>query len=200
MPPPFAPGLLPPPRVPSARGYVIGTIGMVLAALAVAYAIFAILSFIDDVNDFQRFKVPGTHTVHVSKPGTVDIFADVSSSQSNVPGLDDLVLTVTNPDGHGVIVQQPRTNETYDLNGRHGQLIARFPASKSGDYELVSRSTSPARVAVGRLALGSVVARAFSGFGAGALLGIGSLILLIVTGVRRGSAKRTRAALGLGAH
>ena len=187
-----------PPRLASRRGYVLGVVLLAVAAAAMFYGVGAIFSFARDVNAFTRFDVPGSKVVHVAGSGTMDIFADVNNSATDVPELSTLRLTIAGPDGSVVAVDDPSASETYDINGRHGQLIARFKATRAGSYRITSSSQQDARVAVGRLAVGSTIARTFVGFGIGALFAVAAIALMVVTGVRRGAAKRAQAASGLG--
>jgi hypothetical protein len=179
------------PHRPSTRGYWIG--GALIAAACIGAAIWAVLTYLgylNQVDSFQRMTAPGTATVHVTQVTTRVLY---SEGPGQAPSLSQLGIHVTGPAGNAVrvipytaelIYHAPLVNPT-----RTGTAIASFDATAPGNY------TINATGAGGTIAIGNDIlwdaAPHVAGTIAVFLVGVGAgLTLIIVTTVRRSSARR----------
>ena len=188
------------PHRPSSLGYWIG--GVLIAGACIGAALWAVLAFfgyIDQVNSFQRMTVPGTAIVHVTQPATRVLYYE---STGPAPSLAQLGLHVTGPAGNAVTVTPYSGDLRYDVPPvnptRTGKAIASFEATVLGNYT-ISASTATGTGTSGTIAIGSdllwdaaphiigIIAVFLAGTGAG-------LTLIIITAVRRSSARRLAAA------
>ncbi len=186
------------PHGPSSLGYWIG--GALIAAAWIGAAVWAVLAFFgytDQVNSFQRMTVPGTATVQVSQPATRVLYYE---STGPAPSLAQLGIQVTGPAGSAVTVTAYSGDLRYDVPPvnptRTGKAIASFDATAPGNYTI---SAGTAVGTSGTIAIGSdllwdaaphivgIIALFLVGTGAG-------LTLIIITAVRRSSARRLAAA------
>jgi hypothetical protein len=188
------------PHRPSSLGYWIG--GALIAAACIGAVIWAVLAFFgytDQVNSFQRMTVPGTATVHITQPATRVLYYE---STGPAPSLAQLGLHVPGPAGNAVTVTPYSGDLRYDVPPvnptRTGKAIASFDATVPGNYT-ISASTGTGTGTSGTIAIGSdllwdaaphiigIIAVFLAGTGAG-------LTLIIITAVRRSSARRLAAA------
>jgi hypothetical protein len=180
------------PHRPSSLGYWIGG-GLIAAACigAVIWAALAFFGYTDQVNSFQRMTVPGTATVHITQPATWVLYYE---STGPAPSLAELGLHVPGPAGYAVTVTEvPRGFRT-------GKAIASFDATVPGNYTIsASTGTGTGTGTSGTIAIGSDLlwdaAPHIIGIIAVFLVGTGAgLTLIIITAVRRSSARRLAAA------
>jgi hypothetical protein len=179
------------PRQPSAKGFVIG--GM-LMALAVALFVGGLVSWFmqasDTLDGYQRVPIDGGGTVELGE-GTYRVFLERPGADE---GIAFVTFEVAGPDGAPVPVRPERFDETYSFDGTDGRSVGRIEVRDPGPHEVV---TPPgAGLAGGELAFGrkgplssSIPLLVGSVFGGGGLFVVG-LIIVIVTGVRRGRARR----------
>ena len=134
------------PHRPSSLGYWIGG-GLIAAACigAVIWAVLAFFGYTDQVNSFQRMTVPGTATVHITRPATRVLYYE---STGPAPSLAQLGLHVPGPAGNAVTVTPYSGDLRYDVPPvnptRTGKAIASFDATVPGNYT-ISASTAPHR-------------------------------------------------------
>jgi hypothetical protein len=183
------------PHKPSSLGYWIG--GALIAAACLAAVIWAVLAFVgytNQVNSFQRMTVPGTATIHVTQATTRVLYYE---SRGPAPSLGQLGIHVTGPAGGAVTVTPYSGDLRYDvppLNPtRVGKAVASFDATTAGDYTINATGIG------GTIAIGSDLlwdaAPHIIGIIAVFLIGTGAgLTLIVVTAVRRSSARRLAAA------
>jgi hypothetical protein len=149
------------------------------------------------VNGFQRMTVPGTATVHVSQPTTQVLYYE---STGAAPSLAQLGIYVTGPAGNAVSVIRYSGDLRYDVPpldpGRTGKAIASFDATAAGNYTISARTGigTGGTIAVGTDLLWDSAPH-IAGIIAVFLVGTGAgLALIIITAVRRSSARRLAAA------
>jgi hypothetical protein len=178
---------------PSRLGYWLAA---ALAALAVACAILAVLSFLSlsrQVSSFQRVPVPGQGTVTFTGPGGYLIyFEGPGLASASSTGLVRVALQ-SQADGQQVPISPLRAaSETYTMAGHSGRAVAAFTIVRPGTYELsagLPDGPAPADLAVGH-GIGGGVARAVTGITIGVLALIASITAGVITGVRRGLSRR----------
>ena len=117
-----------------------------------------------------------------------------SSDNLPVTRIPASAVSVTDPDGNSVPVGYSTDNEevTRGRNVYHAALF--FDAPVDGDYLLQFRNTNPTRVIVSRSILDALkgVWGWFLVGGAGGLVFVAGLVMLIVGATRRGRAKRAQ--------
>ena len=187
-----------PPRV-SAAGFWIG--GLLTAAAIIGAVCWVIVAYFDyqhRIDSYPRMAIPSTATVQITDTGTRVVFYE-SNRGTSAPVMTDLGLTVTSPSGATVPVTSYGGDLRYDVPGHHARIghgVAQFHADEIGPYQIRS---APAAGVTGTLAIGTdfvwdIVPQVI-GVGALFLLGGGAgVALLIVTGVRRGNARRSQPA------
>jgi hypothetical protein len=185
------------PHRPSGLGYWIG--GALIAAAVIGAVIWAVLTYfgyLNQVNSFQRMTVPGTATIHVTQPTTRVLYYE---GPGPAPSLGQLGIHVTGPAGNAVSVIPYTTELLYHAPmvnpTRSGTAIASFDATTSGNYRI---NADPATGTGGTIAIGGDIlwdaAPHVVGFIAVFLVGTGAgLTLIIITAVRRSSARRLAA-------
>ena len=186
------------PHRPSARGYWIG--GALVAAAVIGAAIWAVLTYVgytNQVDSFQRMTAPGTATVHLTQPATRVLYYE---GPGPVPSLGQVGIRVTGPAGAAVKVIPYTTELIYHAPlvnpTRTGTAIASFDATTPGNYRI---NASPTAGVGGTIAIGGDIlwdaAPHVAGTIAVFLVGVGAgLTLIIVTAVRRSSARQVAAA------
>lgn len=183
----------PPPRLPSVAGYVAAVLLAIAGIVAgVALIVSGIRTYIDRVEDFERFPAPGSEDVRLDEDGGYSIYFER-------PGLDDadplpaISVSVTGPDGSTLDLDRYDTDVSYSVSGHDGRGVFTFRADTPGTYR-VRADGSDGEVAVGRgigaRFAGSVVA----GVGTLLLAPVLGAVLALVTFLRRSKAKRAAAA------
>jgi hypothetical protein len=111
------------------------------------------------IDTFARVSVPGTVTVRVDEPGQQVVYYEGDTSV----GIDDLVVSITDPAGATVAVapfEGELIYETTDLT--QGRALASFEATQIGAYEIEVSGIDTGQVTVGEsfalLALPGVLA------------------------------------------
>ena len=183
---------------PSSLGYWIG--GGLIAAAVVGAAIWAVLTYfgyLNEVDSFQRMTAPGTATIHVTQSATRVLYYE---GPGPAPSAGQLGIHVTGPTGNAVKVIPYTTELLYHTPlvnpTRTGTAIASFDATTPGNYRI---NAGPTTNTGGTIAIGGDLlwdsAPHVAGFVAVFLVGTGAgLTLIIVTAVRRSSARRMAAA------
>jgi hypothetical protein len=170
-----------------------------MAAAVIGAAIWAVLTYLgylNQVDGFQRMTAPGTATVHLTQPATRVLYYE---SPGPVPSSGQLGIHVTGPAGNAVKVSPYTTELIYHAPlvnpTRTGTAIASFDATTPGYYRI---NVGAAAGTGGTIAIGGDIlwdaAPHVAGTIAVFLVGVGAgLTLIIVTAVRRSSARQTAA-------
>jgi hypothetical protein len=151
----------------------------------------------------QVYVAPGSVQRHLT-PGTYEVFAGVTSSDSDIPlrGRGITSVRVVGSGGATISPFAPSSHETLSRGATSYRGIYEFKVSQTGDYGIqvlgapgepffISRSFGDsARHAAGWFVL----------FGAGLLVGIAGVVLLIVGIVRRSRARRQPYAYAAGGY
>ncbi len=191
---PFAPEIK-----PSVLWYWIG--GLLLVAGVIGGVVWGVVGFsrmMDQIEDFQRVHVPGSGEVFIDDPGGYTIYHEyegaATSSWRQAPDVE-----ITDPSGSPVFVESygPNASLTYDYE-HEGVAVYTFDAPTTGTYEVETHGELDLgwdqQIAIGRSFTGTLAAAILGALAIGAIGVLSGTILLIVTAVRRGSAKRKSAA------
>ncbi|HEX2578462.1 MAG TPA: hypothetical protein VHK88_19105 [Aquihabitans sp.] len=185
-------------RKPGRIGFWVGgaliAIGFVFGAILL---VDGVRSMADTVEGYQRVPLPEGGAVLLDEPGTYRVYfeADGADEGAGSPG----AVTILDPSGERLMLEADAIDETYALSGFTGRKIGSFRAAVAGRYELRTVLTdgggagsSRAALAVGRRSsTGSVLTILGGVFGGLAILAVG-VVVLIVSGVRRGRANAAR--------
>ena len=172
-------------RKVSSAGYWVGAVMVVLGLVAAAtWAIAGVFRINARIDDFQRVRIPGDQTVLIARASDQVVYFE----GLDVPVLDQVDVSITDPAGDEVTLRRYGTDLIYDVSGAYsGRAILTFRADLPGRYHISTIGDSPSfgLVAVGPSIGGEVVATI-----AGAALfllfvGGGGVTLMIVTAVRR---------------
>jgi hypothetical protein len=198
-----APAAAPAGRSVSSAGYWIGGgILVVGCGIAIVWFVITIVGLVDAPNDFDRIAIPGQEVVTLDDGDWVIYYEqDVRRSRSyGYPSVD-----VTGPDGRSISVEYASDSYSYNVNGNDGEALYEFHASSPGAYTIeatpIGEPGAPAvdRIAIGRPIFdGSQIGGILGSLALGAVAFLAGLVILIVTIVRRGRAKR-RPAMAYGA-
>jgi hypothetical protein len=149
----------------------------------------------------QQIVAPGRSDITLAAPGDYTIFYEhdsvvgnrVYSTGEGVPGLECTLASKAT--GAQVSLQRSGANTTYSFGGRSGKSVFDFHIDQPGVYELSSGYASGSEgqevvLAVGQGVTESIVATVFGGlailFGSIAL----SIIIVVVTGIKRHNSKK----------
>lgn len=194
----------PAPRVPvsetggkkvSPAGYwIAGAIFLVGGIAALVWFVVVIVGAINAPNDFARVRVPGQMRVELGT-GEWYLYHEAPGIQDSRGSFPAPNVVVTDPAGDKVLIRSSGTSYNYETTDHEGESIGSFEARTAGVYTVeVSGTAAPGRsVAVGRSLFSGAVPGILGSIGLGAVAFLVALVLLIVTLVRRGKAKRARA-------
>lgn len=178
--------------MPSSAGTLIGILLMVLGlGGCIAGVALGISEIKDAVDAAQRVDVPANqeYSFEENASGFIVGFGDSSSAASSID------VTLTGPGGAVDL-----NDSSFSSSGTSGsdsfEILGAFDATDAGTYTLTATGEEGTRVAIVNLSLGSAVAKIVGGPVGGAVLFLIGLILVIVTMVRRGKAKKRLAAGG----
>ena len=183
-------------RTPSAIGYwIAGVIIVVGSVAALIWFVSGISNLFSAVDTYPRVAVPGQVTAPL-EAASYKVFAEYPGASADVSGVFRVGdVTVVDSSGSSIPVRSSFAEETYDWNGHEGRAIAEFTAPTAGTYTVaatVSRtpSATSVRVAVGRGLQRSDILPLFAAAGLGGFAVLAGIVLIVVTAVRRGRAKR----------
>ncbi|MGZ4711152.1 MAG: hypothetical protein ACXWBN_20610 [Acidimicrobiales bacterium] len=181
---------------PSAAGYwIAGLIIVVGAVAALIWFVSGISNLFSAVDTYPRFTVPGQITSPLSAV-RYKVFAEYPGATTDVNGVFRIGdVTVTDSVGRTIPVSSSYSEETYSWNGHEGRSIAEFTPPTAGNYTIAAtlpatRSASTVRVAIGRGLQPSAIVPLFAAAGLGGMAVLIGIVLIVVTAVRRGRAKR----------
>jgi hypothetical protein len=191
---------LPGGRRVSPAGYWISAVIFVVGiGAAGVWLVVSVLPALQGPDDFDRLGVPDRTELDLDTGTWIVYREDVGSRRSSA----DPEVSITNPDGRRVPTGRPRTNDEYRTpSGNEGVGILLFEVDEPGRHTVtVSGEPDPdVRIAIGRSIVDLVSVEGLLGsLALGAVAFVAGLVVLVVTLVRRGRAKRERlAALGGG--
>ena len=218
FPPPSVPQESPatPTKIKPGKGwYWLGALllaGGLLGGLALAVAGF--LSLKNTVDDFGRFKVTngqGSATVSFEKPGTYTIYyeshskvcQDLTQSGSGCttetvrgPKSPPAGLSITiSKDGQDLDVKEAKNSFDYTLGDYTGKAVGSVKVDEPGAYSMVvqTRREGDFAIALGKDVVSTIVPWLIGALALAALGVILGLLVLILTGVKRGRRKREAA-------
>ena len=218
FPPPSVPQESPatPTKIKPGKGwYWLGALllaGGLLGGLALAVAGF--LNLKNTVEDFGRFKVTngqGSATVSFEKPGTYTIYyeshskvcQDLTQSGSGCttetvrgPKSPPAGLSITiSKDGQDLNVSGAKNSFDYTLGDFTGKAVGTVKVDEPGAYSMVvqTRREGDFAIALGKDVVSTIVPWLIGALALAALGVILGLLVLILTGVKRGRRKREAA-------
>ena len=183
-------------------------LGGVMIVVGIALAVVGILGFVGGIAEMrdrlQRVVVPGTGTLTLDEPGTYTIYHEHQSAvggrtYSNPPILSGLTCTVTSKESGGpASLSEVTMSKTYTLGSRAGIAVWQFDVEKAGEYQLSATyapgaTGPPVVLAVGRRLFGWIAKKILgliAGLVALFLLGGGALAIILVTYLKRRSARK----------
>ncbi|CAN5891154.1 hypothetical protein BH23ACT2_BH23ACT2_02380 [soil metagenome] len=181
----------------SGKGFWVGGVLLVVAVVVVVGGIAFGVKQIDDV-------VGGLARVPVSTGGTVELDRGTHRVFLEGPGADEgfggVPFTVVGPDGTDLRLQTDPVSETYSYEGRDGRKLGRIEVTSPGTHEVVTGGSgllgaSGENLAFGRRGpVGAGLVPILGGVFGGGALGVAGVVVLIVTGVRRGRQRRMEVA------
>jgi hypothetical protein len=181
-----------PTKVPSIAGYVLAVLLAVVGiAVGVALIVSGIRTYIDKVEGFERFPVPGSQQITLDDDGGYSIYFER-------PGLDNddvlpsVSVSVTGPDGAPVDLDDYSSDVTYSVSGHDGRGAFTFEADEPGVYA-VRADGSDGELAVGRGIGARFAGAVVAGVATLLLAPVLGAILALVTFLRRSKAKRAAA-------
>jgi hypothetical protein len=200
------------PIRPSAAGYWIGGgILVVSVAASVVILVQAAFGFIGNIDEFDRVGVGESETIELDdgewviywEPDVGTTFADETLADFDI---EVSPADAGESDADDLLVGPRSESETYSDGAREGYSIGDFHVAEAGDYVIsVGQGDSQlsgsdesdftatdGEIAIGRPLFESVFVRIGLSFLIGAAGFIVGLIIMIVTAVRRGKAKRSR--------
>lgn len=173
---------------PGRRGLWIAVALMVAGViLGIVLIVRGALSIGGTVEGYQRVPADRGGTVRLEGDGRHLVFHEYPGASRDRAG-PDLTVTITAPDGSSVPVGRVLFAEAYHLDGRDGALIARFDAPSPGEYRISADTIG--ELAIGRSGPFGSIATIVGGVLGGGLLFLAGVVLLIVSLVRRSSARR----------
>jgi len=184
-------------RKPSAAGYwIAGVVAMVGVVASVIWFAVVISGIIGAADGYPHFSLPGSRSVELDAE-TYKIFVEYPGANLDINQSGEVDgLTVVDSEGQHVLVSRALISETYSWGGRDGRAIAQFTAPRQGTYT-ISAMRSPqgslpsgVQMAVGRGINLSVAGPLLASMALGGLSVVVSVVLIIVTAVRRGRWKR----------
>lgn len=218
FPPPSVPQESPatPTKIKPGKGwYWLGALllaGGILGGLALAVAGFLTLK--NSVEDFGRFKVTngqGSATVSFEKPGTYSIYYESHSkvcqdlTQSGSGCTTETVRGPKSPpaglgitiskDGKDLEVKGAKNSFDYTLGDYTGKAVGSVKVDEPGAYSMVvqTRREGDFAIALGKDVVSTIVPWLIGALAVAALGVILGLLVLILTGVKRGRRKREAA-------
>lgn len=188
-------------KLPGLIGIWIGIALIVIGTVAgVVLVVRGASTLLDNVEDLQRVPISGG-TIEINEPDEQSVYLE-RQSFTNETGFSTgtgtfapvVTVLVSDPSGMDVFVEPRSSSETYSWNGREGVLVASFDATEVGTYtvQIVRADDLGAydTIAVGRaLDFGGLAGILGGVFGGGLIVVIG-IVVIIISAVRRGKAKR----------
>jgi hypothetical protein len=187
----------PPEKLPKAGFFWALGIFLVTAIAGAVLIALGISSIVDEIDDFQRIDVPADTEVRLEE-GDNWVFAGADSTAS----ADQVEVTVTAPDGTVLnVITDDFTGAETSTDGQQFSPLGFIEVEQAGTFRFVTEGPPGSTVRVGTLELGRIVGLLVGGAAVGGIGFLLAMILLIVTLVRRGSAKkRQRAAAYAGSY
>jgi hypothetical protein len=176
-------------KVPSITGYVLaGLLTVAGIAAGVVLIVSGIRSYIDKVEGFERFDVPGSGEL-VLDDGGYSVYWERPGFDDDDPGPSLTVSIAPVDGGEPLDLDRYDVDVSYSVSGHDGRGMYTFSVDDPGRYRIRSDGT-PGEVAVGR-GIGSRFAGSLvAGVGTLLLAPVLGAIVALITFLRRSKAKR----------
>ena len=179
------------PKLPFAGFWIALVIFVVSAIAGIVMVAIAVGTVANAISDFAEIDVPQTAEVRLGS-GEYWVFAGTPSDSSISATAVD--VTVTAPDGSFVVLTSELGSYDAETGGLSFTSLGRIDVQSAGVYTFETNGPGEATVRVGQLPIGRFVGLLVGGIVIGGLGFLVALILVIVTLVRRSSAKKRVAA------
>jgi hypothetical protein len=183
--PPPAPA--PPDRVgPSLWWFALaGAIPLAGIIVAIAIVVVGINAYTDRVDGFERLPVPGTSEVTFDATGGYSVYHEHESLDSIYSRVEDPTVTITDPAGNDVDLDDYDTTVTYNEGDQDGEGLWTFEVDEPGTYVVTTDGDPESTVAIGRGIGSGIVATVVGSITVGSLSVIAGIAIAIIVGVRR---------------
>lgn len=181
-----------PPIRPGVGWYVLGAAVIVLGLVGGFFLLTAgAFGYLGEIDDLQRTSLPGDESIVLSR-GDVIVFHEPEGGLVGSPA--SLGLTLRDPAGRPVTLEDLEQPDRYAVQERQGVAIARFTVQTSGRYEVSSTGGT------GSLAIGPSPGGRLTRFGTIALVTaavalVAGVALVVGTRRRRRRAHAERVAM-----
>jgi len=190
------------PLRPSRYWYLVAGGVLAVAVVCLTAAVIGILSWDQQIQDFQRVHVPGQGEVTLTQPGQYVLYVEtpgaccswtLGSQDTPLAGWS-MRLAIGPLNGSGVTPVSSWTGvpESYGVGGHQGMTAMSFTITQPGTYLIEASNVHPAEVtdlAVGRSILGPTL-RPLVLLVAGLAALLGAVVAFAFTAVRRRQARR----------
>lgn len=184
---------------PSAAWYVVGTLLLVVSVVVpIVLIVLGVQAFQDEIERFDSVPADtggeltleaGDYTVYIEGPG-VGTFSAFSAND----------VEIINPSGESEDLSPVSGDFTYNVDGEDGVAKLTFSADESGTYQIIPGDSTSVQANVNDITIGpgfgEVIGSGLPYWIAAGVIGfvafLVGLIMLIVTGVKRGKQKRQR--------
>jgi hypothetical protein len=197
QPGPYAPTAAPPrpasdqPIRPAKSWFVVAALIAVVGIIAaVVVLVRGISSYADRVDDFDRADLPATFSVEITSTGGYSIYHEYDGASDDFGWSPDPVVTVTDPSGAVVDLDDYVGSITYSASGHEGEGLYTFDADETGTYEVTAEGEPGDGIAVGRGIGSGLVAAIVGSLALGLLAVIAGVVVAIVVGVKRSGNRR----------
>ncbi|MEV6430480.1 hypothetical protein [Nocardia sp. NPDC051463] len=166
-------------------GFTLFGIGLIGAA---AFLLTNYLQVGGDVDNLQRFDIPGSGTMSLAESHEYTVYLEYPGAATSVH-TPKVSVTITGQDG--TVPLHRTAGTTYDVRRHNGASEYTFQVPRSGTYVVTTQGDSGAGIAIGRGILGSVTVMILGTLGIGAAGTIlGGAAFLVVLFKRIASKKR----------
>jgi hypothetical protein len=179
---------------PSAAGYIIGTILIILGiGGGIAWGVINGVAFFDSVDDFERAPVGDVETMTLDA-GEMVVYGEKGGGDGITATLGETRIRPAGGEGRELTLDDYEAEFTYDNGTRAGRAEFTVEIPDDGDYEIVSQSIpgGATTVAVGPSGAGELVTAIVGALVIGIVGVVVGVILLLVTGIRRRKFRQRR--------
>jgi hypothetical protein len=169
--------------------WVAGAIALMGIIAGVVMIVRGITGYESAIEDFDRADLPATLEVEITDTGGYSIYHEYDGAYDEVFATPPNV-TVTDPSGNDVPLDDYDTSVTYSADGHEGEGVFTFDADERGTYEVTASGDSGNAIAVGRGLGRGLVGAIVGGLAVGLAGVVVCAVIAIVIGVRRSRSRR----------
>ncbi len=166
---------------------LIGVVGIIIAVVILARSIG---TYADRIDDFDRALLPATLEVEIADTGGYSIYHEYDGADGDYGFAYDPDVTVTDPSGDLVPLDDYVGSVTYSASGHEGEGLFTFAADEPGAYQVSATGDTGSGIAVGRGVGRGLVGAILGSLAIGTITVLAGAVLAIVVGVRRSGSRR----------